>query len=213
VLVLGAGTDYGLFLILRVREELRRGLSTHDAVVEAIDKVGEPITFSGGTVIGALLCLLLATFGVYRGLGPGLAIGIFLMLLAALTLLPALLSLFGRAVFWPLRIEPGEAKVGTWGRIATAIVGRPVRTLIGGVLGQAATGYDVSKASNNDLLHIVPLVMALIAVLLGVVLHGARRGLQHPGDEQHPRREPFKTGLHNAVARLTPRAPRSPRRA
>jgi RND superfamily putative drug exporter len=146
VLVLGAGTDYGLFLILRMREELRRGLATRAAVIEAIDKVGESITFSGGTVIGALLCLLLATFGVYRGLGPGLAIAIALMLLAALTLLPALLSLVGRAAFWPLKVEPGPEKVGAWGRIAVAIVERPRTTLLGGVvlfglLAVVATGY------------------------------------------------------------------------
>lgn len=146
VLVLGAGTDYGLFLILRVREELGRGHSPRDAVIEAVDKVGESISFSGGTVIGALLCLLLASFGVYRGLGPGLAIGIALMLLAALTLLPAMLSVLGHAIFWPLRVEPGEAKVGAWGRIAVAIVQRPITTLVAGVvffglLAALATGY------------------------------------------------------------------------
>ncbi|MGH2386724.1 MAG: MMPL family transporter, partial [Chloroflexota bacterium] len=59
VLVLGAGTDYGLFLILRMREEIRRGHTASEAVIEAVDKVGESITFSAGTVIGALLCLLL----------------------------------------------------------------------------------------------------------------------------------------------------------
>src|SRR5579875_687403 len=59
VLVLGAGTDYGLFLTLRAREELQRGLEPKDAVVRAVERVGESITFSAGTVIGALLCLLL----------------------------------------------------------------------------------------------------------------------------------------------------------
>ncbi len=146
VLVLGAGTDYGLFLILRLREELRRGLEPSAAVVEAVDKVGESITFSGGTVIAALLCLLLASFGVYRGLGPGLAIGVALMLLAALTLLPALLSVLGRAVFWPQRMVPGVERVGAWGRIAVAIVERPALTLLGGVvifgvLAACAAGY------------------------------------------------------------------------
>ncbi len=146
VLVLGAGTDYGLFLILRVREEIQRGHSPSQAVVEAVDKVGESISFSAGTVIGALLCLLLATFGVYRDLGPGLAIGVGLMLLAALTFLPALLSLLGGGVFWPMRIRPGSERAGAWGRIAVSIVGRPVSTLVGGlvlfgVLAALALGY------------------------------------------------------------------------
>jgi putative drug exporter of the RND superfamily len=147
VLLLGAGTDYGLFLTLRVREELRRGLSPHDAVVRAVERVGETITFSAGTVIGALLCLLFATFGIYQGLGPGLAIGVGLMLLAALTLLPALLAIFGRATFWPTNVAPGTEQIGAWGKIAGRIVSRPVLTLIIGVvlfggLALVALGYQ-----------------------------------------------------------------------
>ncbi len=146
VLILGAGTDYGLFLILRVHEELRRGHTTQQAVIEAVEHVGESITFSAGTVIGALLCLLLATFGIYKGLGPSLAIGIALMLLAALTLLPALLAIFGRAAFWPSNVSPGNDKPGAWGKIAGQIVRQPALTLIIGVilfggLTVAAFGY------------------------------------------------------------------------
>ena len=58
MLVLGAGTDYGLFLVFRVRENMRRGQANHDAVVNALTKVGESITFSALTVIAALLSLL-----------------------------------------------------------------------------------------------------------------------------------------------------------
>ena len=112
VLLLGAGTDYGLFLVFRVREEMRGGLNPHDAVVKSVSRVGETITFSAGTVIGALLCLLLATFGFYQGLGPALAIGIAIMLLSGLTLLPALLAIAGRVAFWPSNIRPGEYGMG-----------------------------------------------------------------------------------------------------
>jgi putative drug exporter of the RND superfamily len=104
VLVLGAGTDYGLFLVFRVREELRQGTSPHDAVRSAVTRVGETITFSALTVIAALLSLLAATFQIYSQLGIPLAIGIATMLLAGLTLLPALLAVFGRFMFWPLRM-------------------------------------------------------------------------------------------------------------
>ncbi len=146
VLILGAGTDYGLFLILRVHEEIHRGHTARQAVIEAVEHVGESITFSAGTVIGALLCLLLATFGIYQGLGPSLAIGIALMLFAALTLLPALLAIFGRVTFWPSKISTGEEKPGVWGMIAGQIVRRPVITLVIGValfsaLTVAAFGY------------------------------------------------------------------------
>jgi RND superfamily putative drug exporter len=135
VLVLGAGTDYGLFLILRFREELRGGRTPRDAVVEAMAQVGESISFAALTVIGALLCLLVATFSLYSGLGPGLAIGIGLMALAALTLLPALLAIFGRAVLWPQRLEGGkESKVGIWERVGDHVIRRPGVLLVAGLL-------------------------------------------------------------------------------
>ena len=103
VLVLGAGTDYGLFLVFRVRENIQRGEMPRDAVVNALTKVGESITFSAFTVIAALLSLLFATFQIYSNLGIPLAIGIGVMLLAGLTLLPALLAILGRWAFWPSR--------------------------------------------------------------------------------------------------------------
>jgi RND superfamily putative drug exporter len=146
ILTLGAGTDYGLFLVFRVREELRAGRSPHDAVTYALAKVGESIAFSAGTVIAALLTLLLAVFGVYNSLGGPLAIAIALMLLAGLTLLPALLAIFGRAAFWPSRTGAGTGRLGWWGRTAGRIVTRPAATLvlglvIFGALATAAIGY------------------------------------------------------------------------
>ena len=135
VLALGAGTDYGLFLVFRVREELRAGLDPHDAVTEGMARVGESVAFSGGTVIAALLTLLLATFGLYSSLGAPLAIAIALMLLAALTLLPALLAIFGRAVFWPSVTTRGAGRPGWWGRTAGRIVAHPAATLALGVAG------------------------------------------------------------------------------
>lgn len=157
VLVLGAGTDYGLFLVFRIREELQRGSEPKKAVSTALSKVGESITFSAATVIAALLSLVTAQFGLYRGLGYPLAIGISLMLLAGLTLLPALLAIFGRAVFWPSNIKPGNYKVGTWGKIASVIVGKPLTTLIIGViffgslafvsLGNSPSGFSSATTS------------------------------------------------------------------
>ena len=134
VLVLGAGTDYGLFLVFRVRERIRLGDASKDAVVNALTKVGESITFSALTVIAALLSLLFATFQIYSNLGIPLAIGIGVMLVAGLTLLPALLAIFGRAAFWPSKPKPGGATSGAWGRIAARIVKRPAVALTVGVI-------------------------------------------------------------------------------
>jgi RND superfamily putative drug exporter len=148
VLLLGAGTDYGLFLIMRVREEMARGAAPHAAIERAGRYVGESITFSGGTVIVALLCLLLASFGLYSGLGPALALGVAIMLLAALTLVPALIAVFGRATFWPRPVRLAKRE-GVWARVADVVIAHPAVTLVLGVvflaaLGAAATGYTSS---------------------------------------------------------------------
>ncbi len=134
VLLLGAGTDYGLFLVFRVREEVRRGLEPRDAVVHALERVGESISASAGTVVFALLTLLLASFGIYRDLGVPLALGVAVMLVAGLTLLPALLAVCGRALFWPSAAVAGGDRDGTWGRVAQRLVRRPALTLAVGVV-------------------------------------------------------------------------------
>jgi putative drug exporter of the RND superfamily len=143
VLVLGAGTDYGLFLVFRVRENLRDGAEPKDAVRAAVTRVGETITFSALTVIAALLSLLAATFQIYSQLGIPLAIGIGTMLIAGLTLLPALLAVFGRAVFWPSKTRAGTGKAGLWGRVAARIVRRPVVPLTVGVVLMGALAIGV----------------------------------------------------------------------
>ena len=134
VLLLGAGTDYGLFYVFRVREELRDGQDPHAAVERALVRVGESITGSAGTVIIALLTLLFASFGLYHDLGVPLAIGMAVMLLIGLTLLPALLAILGRRAFWPTKIRPGAQREGIWGKAASTLVQRPKLTLAIGVL-------------------------------------------------------------------------------
>jgi len=162
VLVLGAGTDYGLFLVFRTREELRRGLEPKDAVRRAVATVGESITFSALIVIAALMSLIIAQFNFYQSLGPALAIGIALMLMAGLTLLPALLAIFGRAVFWPSRARMVEnPRANVYGRIAASVVRRPLPVAVVGAvifaaiaLGQIGTttaGFaDQSAPSGTD---------------------------------------------------------------
>jgi len=144
-LVLGAGTDYSLFLIFRYRENLRRGLEPRDAIISAVERVGESITFSAATVIAALLTLLLASFGLYRGVGPGLAIAVGLVLLIELTFFPALLAIVGRAAFWPAMPTPGPARPGRWGRVAARVSGRPVVALVLGTLALAALSLSLFR--------------------------------------------------------------------
>jgi putative drug exporter of the RND superfamily len=149
VLVLGAGTDYALFLMFRVREEMRGGLGCHEAIVRSVARVGETITFSAGILIAALLSLATATFSLYSGLAAPLAIAIGLMLIAGLTLLPALLAIFGPAAFWPSSVRPGTGSLGRagwWGPACARIIRRPLATLVVGlvvfgVLAAASAGY------------------------------------------------------------------------
>lgn len=127
-LVLGAGTDYGLFLLFRVRENLALGMEHDEAIVTAMALVGESITFSAATVIAALLSLLLASFGLYRGVGPGLAIGVAVVLVVNLTFLPAALSICGPRLFWPWRPRRGMPR-RAWGAVSASTTRRPLLAL------------------------------------------------------------------------------------
>jgi RND superfamily putative drug exporter len=101
VLVLGAGTDYALLLVARYREELHHTVDKHEAMRTALASAGPAIFASAATVIAALLCLTIAKVNGTSGLGPIAAIGIACAALSMLTLLPALLTIFGRRAFWP----------------------------------------------------------------------------------------------------------------
>ncbi len=162
VLILGAGTDYGLFLVFRVREQLLAGSDPKAATIDSVRRVGESITASAATVVVALLTLLAASFGLYHDLALPLAIGVAVMLAAGLTLLPALLAILGRAVFWPTPTKPRNRSEGAWGRLAERLVRRPQWTLgvgvvvLGGLalfaLGfkPAGFGADVAAPAHSD---------------------------------------------------------------
>ena len=146
VLILGAGTDYALFLMFRVREFCRTGCAAPDAIARAVTAVGETITFSAGVLIAALGSLAFATFSLYSGLAAPLSIGIGLMLLAGLTLLPALLAVLGPVAFWPSSVRAGASVSGWWGRTCARIVSRPwpvlaIGLVVFGALAVAAGTY------------------------------------------------------------------------
>jgi putative drug exporter of the RND superfamily len=128
VLVIGASTDYALLLIARYREELRRHADRHQAMAVALHRAGPAIIASALTVVAGMLCLLAAESNDISGLGPVAAIGIAVGLIAMITLLPAILVIFGRWIFWPARSGYGSAEPtsrGLWSRIGQAIGRRP----------------------------------------------------------------------------------------
>ncbi len=133
VLVLGATTDYALLLISRYREELHHNQSRYEAMKIALRGVVEPILASGSTVIAGLMVLLLSDLSSNRGLGPVGSIGIAASMLAALTLLPALLIVFGRWIFWPRIPKFGAADEklsGLWSKVGNLVERRPNRVWI-----------------------------------------------------------------------------------
>jgi putative drug exporter of the RND superfamily len=101
VLVLGAGTDYALLIVARYREELHRSEDRHEAARAAMSSAGPAVLASAATVIAALFCLTIAKVNGTSGLGPIAAIGVACACLSMLTMLPALLTIFGRRAFWP----------------------------------------------------------------------------------------------------------------
>jgi RND superfamily putative drug exporter len=134
VLMFGAGTDYCLLIVARYREGLRHHMDKHDAMAEATERTAPAILSAGATVVASMLVLTLADFKATQTMGPVLALGVAIMLLAGLTLLPALLSAMGRGAFWPARPEHGsEMKAGRfnfWGRIGHIVHDRPVAALV-----------------------------------------------------------------------------------
>ena len=156
VLVFGAGTDYALLLTARYREELRRHEDRHAAMRVAIRRAGPAIVASAGTVILSLLALSLAELNSTKGLGPVLAIGVGVALLSMMTLLPALLVITGRWVFWPAKPTYGSAEPtsrGFWARTGRRIAVRPrvvwiTTALILGVMALGLIGLKADGLTN-----------------------------------------------------------------
>ncbi|HZW69000.1 MAG TPA: MMPL family transporter, partial [Pseudogracilibacillus sp.] len=128
ILLLAVITDYALFIVSRFREELRQHEDKHKAMALAMEKVTEPIFFSGTTVLAAMLVLFAAAFEPYRNFAPVFSIALVFILLGGLTLLPALFVLFGRKSFWPYIPKVGSVakdKRGFWSKFASGVTKRP----------------------------------------------------------------------------------------
>jgi putative drug exporter of the RND superfamily len=138
VLVFGAGTDYALLLVSRYREELRHVDDKHEALRRALTTAGPAIFASALCVVCALLTLSVAEVNATSGLGPIGAMGVALAALFMLTLLPALLVVFGRRAFWPFVPHLGDAGTdvthGPWRRIGERIARRPRPVWLAGAL-------------------------------------------------------------------------------
>ncbi|GAA2444082.1 MMPL family transporter [Streptomyces lavendulocolor] len=143
--LIGIGVDYFLFLLFRFREELRRRPDEHHRLVAAdvAGRVGTAVTSAALTIVAAFATLGVATFGQFRVLGPSVAVSVLVMLVASLTLMPALLAVAGRKMFWPSRILSEKAgRAGAAGRTGETVARRPLLVAVASValLGALAVG-------------------------------------------------------------------------
>jgi len=162
ILLFGAGTDYALLLISRYREELRRESDARVALATALAETWEAIAASGLTVTLAVLTLLFASYGDYRSFAPVLGLGVFVTLIAGLTLMPALLALLGRRAFWPRVPREGEVtEHRLWRRIAETVAAAPRRSaaVVAAILVVLALGvtlYSPRFSFTEDFLRNMP---------------------------------------------------------
>ena len=217
ILVIGAGTDYALLLVARYREELRRHEDRHEAMAFALHRAAPAILASAATVVVGMLCLVVADLNSTAGMGPVLAVGIAITFLVMVTLLPALLVIFGRWMFWPKRpafgcVEPNNS--GLWAKVGAWIAPKPrkVWTITAGVLLVACLGLFTLSTDG-------PVDRGLVHE--GVRLHqgpeGARRArparqLQHRADRREHRRDRRRGRLarrRRRARRARPRPSRS----
>ena len=154
----GAGTDYCLLLMSRFKEELNTGKPSREALKTALPKTGPAVISSGCTVLVGFLFMVFARFGLFNATGPSVAIGMAITLLAVMTLLPAILAIFGERIFWPG--HPAQVTARTvntnslWNRIAVSVTSKPVRYILISLLvllpffvaaGWSSRSYDQLK--------------------------------------------------------------------
>jgi putative drug exporter of the RND superfamily len=158
ILVIGAGTDYALLLVARYREELRRHEDRHEAMAFALHRAAPAILASAATVAVGMLCLAFAELNSTAGMGPVNAVAIAVTFLVMVTLLPALLVICGRWIFWPKRPvfgSPEPTARGFWARVGNRIAPNPRRVWVvtAGLLAIACLGLfrlDASGLSTED---------------------------------------------------------------
>jgi RND superfamily putative drug exporter len=152
VVLFGIGTDYILFFLFRYRERLRSGADSKAAVEQAVTRAGEAIASAGGAVIVSFMALILSSLGIFKSIGPALAIAVAVTVLAALTLVPAIISLIGTKVFWPSKSWRVEPRAARFAAIGTSLGRRPaVYASVSGVVLAILAVFALGFNPNFDL--------------------------------------------------------------
>ena len=124
VVLFGIGTDYILFLLFRYRERLRTGDHTRGAVAFSLGRAGEAIFSAALVVLTSFAALFFAKFGIFSSFAPGLVICVAVMMLAAMTLIPALVAIVGEKVFWPSKAWMSKPAVPTISKKVGGLIAR-----------------------------------------------------------------------------------------
>ncbi|QDP99833.1 MMPL family transporter [Lysinibacillus fusiformis] len=146
ILLFAVVTDYSLLIFARFREELEKGLTTSEAMKNAVKFVTEPIVFSGGTVMLGMLTLFFAVYEPYRIFAPVFAVAVLIILVAGLTLIPALFAIAGEKAFWPFNPLKRKVKVekeGFWHRVARFVTNKPLLAMVPVLVILLAFTYQV----------------------------------------------------------------------
>lgn len=133
ILLFAVVIDYSLFIFSRFHEELKRTEDKYEAMQSAMREIGIPIFYSATTILLAMLVLFFADFGDYKNFAPIFSIAVFVVLFSALTLLPALFTIFGRRSFWPKIPHVGDETVkasSLWGKVGKFVTTKPRLSVI-----------------------------------------------------------------------------------
>ncbi len=211
ILVLGAGTDYALLIVARYREELHNSADKHVAMQTALASAGPAIFASAATVIAALFCLTIAKVNGTSGLGPIGALGVSCAALSMLTLLPALLTIFGRRAFWPFvphtpDTAPSDAGLPAWS-LRNVTEGPRAVALGSVVLAGLVVLVTLPLVLLNKLLRIVTL-HRFPSLIVGPLDRLAFR----PYELRRFRREHLADATHGLWKRVGDRVAAAPRR-
>lgn len=133
ILLFAVVIDYSLFIFSRFREELKNRENKYEAMQYAMREIGVPIFYSASTIFLAMLILFFAQFGDYRNFAPIFSVAVFIVLIGALTLVPALFTLFGRNSFWPKIPRVGDEHVkesSIWSKVGRLVANKPIASMI-----------------------------------------------------------------------------------
>ncbi len=149
MLGIAVSIDYALFIVSRYRAELLRGGAPSDAIGRAVGTAGSAVVFAGLTVIVAVVALMVIGIPIITQMGAGAGVAVFIAVLAALTLIPAILGAFGRFAFLP-RIpwikHAAESEDDTLGvKVGRTVVKWPIPFIVIGLLALAAAAIPATK--------------------------------------------------------------------